>query len=126
MIDEHGVDLLADFQQFYGLNLQDLWTGQLSTRRAVLLLGRLLDIDDSRYRAALRGGPQFIGWGPDRYIAAATHDWMLILASAWLDQNASIDDFWKRPQRTVAATADEVGTISDFSVPGFFGWLAGK
>lgn len=126
MIDEHGVVLMADFQQFYGVNLQDLWTGQLSTRRALILLRGLHDIDDSRYKAELRGGPQFIGWGEDRYIAAELHDWTILLAAAWIGKGASVDDFWKRPKRIEQPKPDEVGTIAEFSVPGFFNWLAGK
>lgn len=72
------------------------------------------------------GGDQFLGWSEDRYIAAQTHDWLLLLASAWSGQKPSADDFWNLPKRPVVAEPEEVGTISEFSVPGFFGWLAGK
>lgn len=114
---------MADFQQFYGINLEDLWTGGLSPRRALILSGHLLDIPDSRYAAIDRGGRQFLGWGTDRYLAAENHDLLVLLANMW-GAKFGQEQVWPRPKATVKEKP--VGTIAEFRKNEFMGWLMGK
>lgn len=62
LVDEHGDALEADFQQFYRLDLADVWRGAMSPRRALVLAEQLAYEPHSRYRAFALGGPEYIGW----------------------------------------------------------------
>jgi hypothetical protein len=74
LIDRCGECILADFQHYYRLDLADVLRpgSGLSPRRALALL-RQLPLESSTM-AALRGGPEFRGWGQDRYLMAALID----------------------------------------------------
>lgn len=74
LIDQAGEAILADFQRYYGIDLRDVLRpeGTLSPRRALALI-RWLPPESATY-AVLRGGPEFYGWGPDRYMSAALID----------------------------------------------------
>jgi hypothetical protein len=62
-LDEYGMEIRADFQQFYaGLDITDVWKGKLTVTRAIDLLEMLAYVPDSRYRAAALGTSDFIGW----------------------------------------------------------------
>ena len=74
LIDKFGEQLLADFQQYYGLNLiQALKPGGGHSPRSLIVLIRQLP-PESRTVAAMRGGEQFLGWGTDRYLLASAVD----------------------------------------------------
>ncbi|GAB3475266.1 D site-binding protein [Amycolatopsis cihanbeyliensis] len=74
LIDRAGECLLADFQRYYQLDLRDLLRAGsgLSPRRALALVRQLPP--ESATVAALRGGAEFRGWGPDRYLLARLID----------------------------------------------------
>lgn len=56
--------MIADFQQFYGLDLLDVFKfdGSLTPVRAALLIEKLPF--ESRYFAVVQGGSDFLGWTP--------------------------------------------------------------
>lgn len=116
--------LMADFQQFYQLDIGDLWRGTLSVRRALILVEHLRDIVDSRYRALKLGDALFLGWGTDQAIAADTHDSILVIAAGLAGQKLTRDDLWPRPQRP-EGEVEEVGTIAEFNVSDFMRMIAG-
>ncbi len=60
--------------QYYGVNLVSaLRAGSGFSPRQILALIRQLPVE-SRTAAGMRGGEQFRGWGPDRYLAALLVD----------------------------------------------------
>lgn len=74
LIDKAGEALLADFAQYYHLDLVALLRPNSGwSPRRVLVLARQLPLE-SRTVAHLRGGDQYLGWGPDRYLLAALID----------------------------------------------------
>ncbi|GIT80178.1 hypothetical protein LLS1_18470 [Leifsonia sp. LS1] len=118
MIDEHGVALLADFQQFYGLNLQSWWTGELGTRRALILAEQLVAIPDSRFRAARRGEEVSVWhWPHVQETIADLYD-LFVKVLAGLGGNAAPEDaLYGRPRLTAPET--HVPTIAEWDVAGF-------
>lgn len=70
LIDRCGECILADFLQYYGLDIGDVLVpgSGLTARRALALIRQLPP--ESATVASLRGGPEFRGWGPDRYLTA--------------------------------------------------------
>ncbi|WP_158881994.1 D site-binding protein [Amycolatopsis anabasis] len=74
LIDKCGEALLADFQHHYQIDLRDVLRpgSGLSPRRALALV-RQLPLESATV-AALRGGPEFRGWGTDRYLLAMLID----------------------------------------------------
>ncbi|MDA3643779.1 hypothetical protein OU416_06905 [Saccharopolyspora indica] len=74
MIDRCGEQILADFQQYYGLDLaQVIRPGSGYSPIRVLYLIRQLPLESRTY-AEIRGGAQFVGWGQDRYLLANVID----------------------------------------------------
>lgn len=71
MIETSGEELIADFQQTYGMNFARAVREEPPSR--LLMLIRQLPLE-SRTIARLRGGEQFIGWGVDRYMMAQLID----------------------------------------------------
>jgi hypothetical protein len=74
LIDGYGEYLVSDFQHYYHLDLTDVLRpgSGLSPRRALVLI-RQLPIESATV-AAMRGGPEFRGWGQDRYLMATLID----------------------------------------------------
>jgi hypothetical protein len=91
-------------------------------RRASILVGQLLDIPDSRFRADTAGGRQYLGWDSTRYLAAQTHDVLLSILMGLGGQKVAQSDFWPRPQVEAVAPI-EAQTIADFDTGRFFAWL---
>ena len=74
LINRCGEAILADLQHYYRLDLRDvLRPGSGVTARRALALVRQLP-PESATAAELRGGPEFRGWGPDRYLTALLID----------------------------------------------------
>lgn len=66
--------MTADFQQFYGLDLEGVWTGSLTGRRTLKLIHGLYSEIESRFRAAVlrdhppapsNEPPGWKGWTPE-------------------------------------------------------------
>lgn len=108
---------MADFRQFYGLRLADVWTGALGIREVILLSGQLLSIPDSRYLAELEGGPQFSGWDHDRALLADIRDLLLAIASGLSGSKLTDQELYPRPQQDVEPL--EPATIAEFDVSAF-------
>lgn len=118
---------MYDFQHLLGIDLGDLWRGTLSVRRALVLSGQLLDDHRSQYRAAKRGGPEFLGWSEDTYLLASIRDEILTLLAALGGEKVTAEDMWPRPTRAVVTDDVDpvVGTIADFDTGGFMRMFAG-
>lgn len=78
--DGHGGALRADLQRHYGLDLADVWRGNLTPRRVWTLAEHLPD--GSALPAALAGGPEHRGWRIETYLLAH-----LLNAVRYLDAN---------------------------------------
>ena len=121
LVDEHGDELEADFAQFYnGLDIADVWRGQLSPRRVLVLAGQLGTIPGSRFRAATLGGSDWLGWSPEARLLAD-------LVDAVVDNSVvtvkSAGGKTKRPEpypRPIAAADKPIDvaamTIDDFPI----------
>lgn len=59
--DEHSVAIRRDFQQFYALDIADVWRGTLEVRRALELLEGLAYEPRSQYRAEALDDPTSLG-----------------------------------------------------------------
>ncbi|WP_367137891.1 hypothetical protein [Saccharothrix sp. HUAS TT1] len=71
LLDRHGEAILADFRQYYGVNLVEAYRDW----SPLYLLAHIRQLPiESRTVAAMRGGEQFNGWGVDRYFLAALID----------------------------------------------------
>ncbi len=71
LVDEYGEHLAADLQEYYGVDLRDIFVPEANlTPLYVLVLIRGLP-DDCRFNAERRGGQEFRGWNMDRYATAA-------------------------------------------------------
>jgi hypothetical protein len=100
-----------------------VWNGDLPPLEALVLTNELLEEPFSRYRAERLGGRQFLGWGEDRRLAAATHDWIRFLIPAAVGAKVPPEAAWPRPKTETAQPVNPVGTIAGFDAPAF---LAGK
>jgi hypothetical protein len=74
LIGEHGHAIEADFRQFYGVRLTDLWRGLLPPREALVLVEQLAFEPRSRYRAAALGSTDFLGWDRTTALTADLFD----------------------------------------------------
>lgn len=116
LIDAHGEDLLADFQQFYNLDLADVWRGRIEIRRARVLAEQLKAIPESRYRAADLGDPRFLGFGWNAMVTADLYNLIVCALAALCGKKASAKDLYPRPQ---TSDARETVTVADFDIDGF-------
>lgn len=88
-------------------------------RRARLLVGGLLDIPQSRYRAAAQGDPKLLGYDLDRELLMSLNDRLLGLIRGLSGKPMGAWDLWDRPEPTRNDEAETVGTIADFDAVGF-------
>ncbi len=71
LVDEYGEYLAADLQEYYGVDLRDIFVPEARlTPLYLLVLIRGLP-EDCRFNAERRGGQEFRGWDTDRYASAA-------------------------------------------------------
>jgi len=104
------------------VNLEGLWTGEVSVRRALILSEQLTLIPASRYRAARLGDPRFMGWTEDTSILASVSDTLLGITGALGGSKVTAADMWERPKK-VEPEKPEVGTIAEFNPDTFMRWL---
>lgn len=121
LIDQHGEDLAHDLLHHYRIDLRDALRDLLSDDPKgspwwLLTLIRELP-DEGHLKAALRGGPEFRGWGLDRYLSAATFDAVqantVVTARAAGAKKVKDAQPWSRPdvkrkQQTTRTLADLV------------------
>lgn len=108
--------LAGDFQQFFGLDLADVWRDCLTVRRTLVLVERLKYNPDSVYRAMWMGGIQFLGWGSTQYVLANIHDRFTSLTMATAGVEATREHMYPVPTVDVAVVA---ATIADFNTTQF-------
>ena len=72
LVDEYGGSLIADFERYYRPLPELLGSGGRSPRYILSLIKRLPV--ESCFVAEIRGGDQFRGWNPDRYLLTAIVD----------------------------------------------------
>ena len=77
-LDTHGA-LRADLAQFYGLNVDDVWTGDLSVRHVIVLTEHLMLNPHSRVYAIRGGSPELQGWDAATVVAVRTHNLIVSL-----------------------------------------------
>ncbi|MFB8167327.1 hypothetical protein ACFC60_05145 [Kitasatospora purpeofusca] len=68
LLDEHGAQITADLRRYCGVDVLDWIRGRHSARYVLALIGTLPD--DSATLAAIRGGREALGWGPQTYVLA--------------------------------------------------------
>lgn len=74
LVDKYGEDLIPDLKYYYGIDLRDLFSEDCPiSPRWALLHAHHLPMESSTVAEA-RGGSQFRGWGPDRYMTARLID----------------------------------------------------
>lgn len=76
---------------------------------------------DSHYAAALSGGPQFIGWGHDRILAADIRDGIVAILLGLGGTKMTAADQYPRPKRPEVKQAL---TIAEFDTAAFMRLLA--
>lgn len=118
LIDEHGDELQADFRQFYGLRLADVFQGALAPWEALALAEQLASEPLSRYRAAALGDPMFLGHGRTESILSDLAD--LILDNSLVTVKAAggkarRPDRYERPDASKPQQV-EVMDIDDFPI----------
>jgi hypothetical protein len=91
---------------------------------ALVLIDRLALHVDSHYRAALLGGPQFVGWGHDQILAADTRDALFVITAGLGGEKVTKDDMYPRPEAD-KPEVDQPKTVADFDVAAFMRRLAG-
>lgn len=91
MCNQHGAELVADFQRHYGMRLSDVVSGAVSPRSALAMVEHLPG--DSAFVAAVRGGREFAGWDTRAYLLACLIDSVNMTTWAIGAQNA------KRPPK---------------------------
>jgi hypothetical protein len=93
-----------------------------SAEEALELVEQISYRGDSHLSAELRGGPQFIGWTEDRYLAADTRDLILTLLAGLGGDKVSPSELWTRP-RAEEVKPVQAQTIADFDDVAFIRWL---
>ncbi|TCO56911.1 D site-binding protein [Actinocrispum wychmicini] len=123
LIDKAGEEILADLQHYYQVDLRDVLVegSGLTARRALALVRQLPP--ESATAAMLRGGPEFRGWGPDRYLTALLIDAVQANTYAFIAANSKrkpppphpIERPDNRPQRRgggfAAMAADRIAAV---------------
>ncbi|BCP36362.1 hypothetical protein MINTMi198_17320 [Mycobacterium intracellulare M.i.198] len=124
LIDEAGEDLIPDLKQYYGIDLRDLFSEDkpLSPRWALMHVLHLPI--ESAFVAQLRGGPEFRGWSPDRYMAARLIDLQAI--QNWMFLSANRDPDSKAPEMPEPyPLPDDIKVKKQLKdKPGSFGFMA--
>jgi hypothetical protein len=73
LVDEYGEFLAGDLQEYYGVDLRDLFRDDERRLTPLYLLSLVRGLPmESRFNAERRGGQAFRGWDAGRYIDVAT------------------------------------------------------
>lgn len=106
----------ADFAQFYGLNIDDVWSGSVEPGHALILSEQLKLIPESRVRAEWLGSMTYLGWTPLTYVLANLWDLVQSALYSMAGKKMPSDSAYPRPTAPVKV---EPVAISDFSVDAF-------
>lgn len=123
LIDKHGEELYFDLHKYAGLNLVHiLRDGSGYSPRQILVLIRQLPLESATV-AAIRGGPEFRGWGLDRYLTAQTIDAIRENTHATLIASGNLKRKPKPPEPTYRPENDKAkkkGSSFAVMARGFF------
>lgn len=122
LVDAYGVELRGDFQEFYQLDLADVWRGTITPRRALDLAESLATVPRSRYRAAAMGDSRWMGWSAETAVGAdlydATRDAMLRNLEIWGGKGSA--PLYPRPAAAASAVGPDAPakpqSIADFPI----------
>jgi hypothetical protein len=120
LVDEYGAELRGDFQEFFQLDLVDVWRGTLTPRRVFDLAGSLYSIPRSRYRAKALGDDRWLGWSAEAAVLAdiydAERDSMVKNLEVWGGKATAKP--YPRPENTTPAVAEPAKpvTIAEFPI----------
>jgi hypothetical protein len=120
-LDKYGDYLRADFQQLYGLNVDDVWTGALDPGHALALAEQLKLDPNSRVRAIWLGTVEYVGWGPMQHALANLYD--LIASGFYSIGGKKLPSKARYPRPT--PPPQEASSIKDFNVELFMRRLSG-
>lgn len=73
-LDEYGGEIASDLLRFYGIDIRDLFTGDLSPRFCIALIEHLPIESAFKSRALCEGGEQDFGWDRNTFIMAELLD----------------------------------------------------
>lgn len=113
------MELTADFQQFYGLAIDDMWGGVLPPHRVLTLIQGLYTEVESRFRAAVlrdhppkpsNEPPGWKGWTPEASALTALTN--LKIAEMSKNGKPRKSDLLRTPGEAVKRHAPK--TVSDF------------
>jgi hypothetical protein len=97
----YGGELLADFREYYSIDLLDVYRGSLPTAVVLELIGQLPQ--KSRTRGAMQGqNGEFIGWDYDRYLLVGIFD--AIRGLQWIAANQNAKRRSQEPKPTPVPT----------------------
>lgn len=111
MLNTYGGELLADFREYYGLDLWRVFDGSLPTGVVLELIGQLPD--RSRTRGRMQGGKEFIGWDYDRYLAVATFDALRGVQWILANQNAKRKSQVPKPTSVPSKPVEKKGFLGN-------------
>lgn len=120
-LDEHKIAIRADFQQFYQLDIADVWRGTLKASRALELIDGLAHVPQSRYRAEALGDESFHGWDRATELLASIFDALqtntVVTAKAAGGKPKSPDDY---PRPVVLTQSDiEMPPLEELTIDNF-------
>lgn len=111
---------MGDFQVILGLNLQQVWSGEISVRRALLLVEQLLSHPESRFRAEFQGEQISVWhWPHTQKVLADLYDMQKSLLAAFGGVTLDDSDLYPRPHLARDEPATAVPTIAEWDVDGF-------
>ncbi|WP_243063184.1 hypothetical protein [Humibacter sp. RRB41] len=112
LIEEHGSSLRADLQEFYGINIDDVWNGRITVRHVLELVPQLGSIPHSRMRAE-EIGFDFFGWGRTEVVLANLFDRLTYLLSG---EDLTDESRYPRPSED---EPEQAATVAEFDVDRF-------
>lgn len=97
-----------------------MWRGQLSTRRALVLVEQLATVPGSRFRALTLGGLDHLNWSRDSGILSDIHDALVdnsVITAKVAGGKPSMPEKYPRPIRKEDREPEpEVFTIDTFPI----------
>lgn len=116
----------ADLAQFYSLNIDDVWTGELAVAHVIALTEHLVLNPMSRVFAIRGGAPELQGWDAATVVAARTHNLLAGLVAGFAGDKFPLDDILiEYPGRKAEAEEAVVPTIAEFSAAMFTKFMHG-
>lgn len=98
MLNEHGGEIMADLLRFYGVDIRDLFTGELSPRRCLALVENLPMESATHSTRISEGDRSASGWDRNAYIMADLIDAINILHTSLVRVNTNNPKKVKDPE----------------------------